>query len=87
VSVPTNIDHAQRRANELVEAAKAQATQEGARLVETARAQIDLATTKAREDLRKDVARLAVSSASKLLGREIDATAHSDLLGALAREI
>ena len=81
------VDQAQRRANEMVEAAKAQALQEGERLVATARQQIELATTKAREELRKEVARLAVSSASQLLGREIDAKAHSDLLGKLASEI
>jgi len=81
------ISQAQRRSTEMIEAAKAQATHEGERLVDSARQQIDLATTRAREDLRKEVGRLAVSSASKLLGREIDASAHSDLLGALAREI
>jgi F-type H+-transporting ATPase subunit b len=81
------VDQAQRRANEMVEAAKTQALQEGERLVATARQQIELATTKAREELRKEVARLAVSSASQLLGREIDAKAHSDLLGKLASEI
>jgi F-type H+-transporting ATPase subunit b len=81
------VDAAQRRANEMVEAAKAQALHEGERLVAAARQQIELATTKAREDLRKEVARLAVSSASQLLGREIDAKAHSDLLGKLATEI
>jgi F-type H+-transporting ATPase subunit b len=81
------VDAAQRRANEMVEAAKAHALQEGERLVAAARMQIELATTKAREDLRKEVAALAVRSAAQLLGREIDAKAHSDLLGKLASEI
>jgi F-type H+-transporting ATPase subunit b len=81
------LDQAQRRGNDMIEAAKSQALAEGERLVATARQQIELATTKAREDLRKEVARLAVSSASQLLGREIDAKAHSDLLGKLASEI
>jgi F-type H+-transporting ATPase subunit b len=81
------IDQGQRRANDMVEAARTKALEEGERLVATARGQIELATTKAREDLRKEVGRLAVSSASKLLGREIDAKAHADLLGNLAREI
>jgi F-type H+-transporting ATPase subunit b len=81
------VDKAERRANDMVEAARTKALEEGERLVTAARAQIELATTKAREDLRKDVARLAVSSASKLLGREIDAKAHADLLGTLAKEI
>jgi F-type H+-transporting ATPase subunit b len=81
------VDAAQRRANEMIEAAKSQATQEGERLVASARTQIELATTKAREDLRREVASLAVKSASRLLDREIDAKAHSDLLGKLASEI
>lgn len=81
------IDQAQRRANETIEAARTKALEEGERLVTAARAQIELATTRAREDLRKEVAQLAVNSASKLLGREIDARAHADLLGALAKEI
>jgi F-type H+-transporting ATPase subunit b len=81
------IDQAQRRSNDMVEAARVKALEEGERLVTAARSQIELATTKAREDLRKEVAQLAVNSASKLLGREIDAKAHADLLGALAKEI
>ena len=81
------IDQAQRRGNDTIEAARVKALEEGERLVTAARAQIELATTKAREDLRKEVAQLAVNSASKLLGREIDAKAHADLLGALAKEI
>jgi F-type H+-transporting ATPase subunit b len=81
------IDQAQRRANEMIEAAKSHATQEGERLVAAAKTQIDLATTKAREDLRKEVAQLTVRSASQLLGREIDAKAHSELLNKLATEI
>jgi F-type H+-transporting ATPase subunit b len=81
------VDQAQRRANDLIEQAKTQALAEGERLVAAARTQIDLATTKAREELRKEVSRLVVSSSSQLLGREIDAKAHSDLLGKLASEI
>jgi F-type H+-transporting ATPase subunit b len=81
------IDQAQRRSNDMVEAARVKALEEGERLVAAARSQIELATTRAREDLRKEVAQLAVNSASKLLGREIDAGAHADLLGALAKEI
>jgi F-type H+-transporting ATPase subunit b len=81
------IDQAQRRASEMIDAAKSQAMQEGERLVASARTQIELATTKAREELRKEVAQLAVRSASQLLGREIDAKAHGDLLNKLAGEI
>jgi F-type H+-transporting ATPase subunit b len=81
------IDHAQHRANELVEEAKGTASSEGARLVAAAHQQIDLDTTRARESLRKEVAGIAVGAASKLLGREIDARTHADLLDQLATQI
>ncbi len=81
------IDQAQHRANDLVEQAKGTATQEGKRLLAAAQQQIDLDTTRARESLRKDVAQIAVSAASKLLEREIDPKAHADLIGKLATQI
>ena len=81
------IDHAQHRANEMVEAAKGTASEESARLVAAAHEQIELDTTRARESLRKEVAGIAVGAAAKLLGREIDATKHADLLDKLATQI
>jgi F-type H+-transporting ATPase subunit b len=81
------VDQAQHRANLLIEEAKGTANTEGARLVAAAHQQIELETTRARETLRKDVATLAVSTASKLLEREIDAKAHADLINKLAAQI
>jgi F-type H+-transporting ATPase subunit b len=81
------IDHAQHRANELIDQAKGAASSEGARIVAAAQQQIELDTTRAKESLRREVAGIAVGAASKLLGREIDARAHADLLEQLAEEI
>jgi F-type H+-transporting ATPase subunit b len=81
------IDQAQKRANELVDAAKTQATAEATRIAASAQSQIELEATRARESLRKDVATLAVSAASKVLEREIDAKTHADLLNKLAAQI
>ena len=81
------IDHAQHRANELVEEAKVTASDEGARIVAAAQQQIELDTTRAKESLRREVAGIAVGAASKLLGREIDARTHADLLEKLAAQI
>jgi F-type H+-transporting ATPase subunit b len=81
------IDHAQHRGNEIVEQAKSAASAEAARIVAAAQQQIDLETTRAKESLRREVAGIAVDAASKLLGREIDARAHADLLEQLAEEI
>jgi F-type H+-transporting ATPase subunit b len=81
------VDQAQQQANNLIEQAKGTATAEGVRIKQAAQVQIELETTRARESLRKDVASLAVSTASKLLEREIDAKAHADLLNKLAAQI
>lgn len=81
------IDQAQHRANDLVEQAKGAATAEGARLVAAAQQQIELDTSRARESLRREVAQIAVSAASKLLQREIDPKAHAELLSKLAAQI
>jgi F-type H+-transporting ATPase subunit b len=81
------VDQASKRSNEIVEAAKQNALSEGDRLIASAKQQIELETSKAREALRREVADLTVRSASKLLGREIDASKHADILGKLATEI
>lgn len=81
------IDHAQHRANDLVEQAKGTARAEGARLIDAAQQQIELDATHARESLRREVAGIAVGAAAKLLGREIDAKKHADLLDRLAAEV
>jgi F-type H+-transporting ATPase subunit b len=81
------IDAASRRSNEIVEAARQSAQTEGDRLLASAKQQIELEASKAREELRKQVADLTVRSAAKVLGREIDAAKHADILGKLAAEI
>jgi F-type H+-transporting ATPase subunit b len=81
------IDHAQHRASELVEQARGTASAEGARLLAAAQQQIELDTSHARESLRREVAGIAVGAAAKLLGREIDAKKHADLLDKLAAEV
>ena len=81
------IDHAQHRANEVIEQAKGTASSESARIVAAAQQQIELDTTRAKESLRREVAGIAVGAAAKLLGREIDARAHADLLEQLAGQI
>jgi F-type H+-transporting ATPase subunit b len=81
------IDHAQHRANELLEQAKGVASSESARIVAAAQQQIELEAMRARESLRREVAGIAVGAASKLLGREIDARKHADLLDQLATQI
>jgi F-type H+-transporting ATPase subunit b len=81
------VDQANRRSNELVEEAKGTATAEGQRVLAEAQEEAALEKNRAREQLRKEVAGIAVAGASRLLGREIDARTHADLLEKLAVEI
>jgi F-type H+-transporting ATPase subunit b len=81
------IDQAQHRANDLVDQAKGTATTEGQRLVAAAQQQIELDTSHARESLRREVAQIAISAASKMLEREIDPRTHADLISKLATQI
>jgi F-type H+-transporting ATPase subunit b len=81
------IAQAEARANHIVDAAKEEAIAEGNRQKAAAQADILAATTKAKEDLRKQVSALAVQGAEKLIKREIDSNAHKALLDELAAEI
>jgi len=76
-----------KRASEIVEEAKVQAQVEGARILATAKAEIDQEVFRAKEQLRTQVTSVALAGASKILGREIDAKAHNDLLEKLVVEI
>jgi F-type H+-transporting ATPase subunit b len=80
-------NQAQARANQIVETAKQTAQSEAARVLEAAQAQVALDTQKARDALRGQVAALAVSGAEKIIGREIDAKAHAQLLDKLSASI
>ena len=81
------IAQAEARANAIIDAAKEEAIVEGNRQKAAAQAEIVSATTRAREDLRKQVSSLAVAGAEKLIRREIDSNAHKALLDELAAEI
>ena len=81
------VDQANRRGNEIVDEAKQAAAAEGQRLIGDARQEIDIERSRAREQLRKEVAGIAVTAAGRLLGREIDAKAHADILDKLALDI
>ena len=78
---------AERRALAIVEEAKGRATEEGAKIVATAKAEADQQTVKAREALREQVAALAVKGAEQILRREVNASVHADLLGRLKTEL
>ena len=81
------IAQAERRAAQLIEEAKGAAKAEGDREKVAARADIQQEVSRAREQLREQVAALAVAGAEKILRREVDAKAHTDLLDGIKKQL
>jgi F-type H+-transporting ATPase subunit b len=78
---------AEQRAAQMVEDAKSTARAEGAREKAVAQADIEQQMTSAKDQLREQVALLAVAGAEKILQREVNAQAHSDLLKQLREQL
>ncbi len=81
------VNQSQKRADEIVDLAKQTASEEGERILAAARGQIDQERNEARESLRSEVAALALAGAEQVLMREVDATAHREVLDKLTAEI
>jgi F-type H+-transporting ATPase subunit b len=78
---------AEKSASQRIEDSKSQARTEGERLVAAAHAQIQQEVQSAKQVLREQVAQLAVAGAEKILRREVDAKAHSDMLNQLKAQL
>ncbi len=76
-----------KQAQAQIDAAKAQAKTEADRIIAAAHAQIEQEKQKAREQLRDQVAALAVAGAEKILKREVDAKAHAEMLNQLKAQL
>ncbi|AKR44475.1 MULTISPECIES: F0F1 ATP synthase subunit B [Methylophilus] len=81
------IGQAEKRAAQIIDEAKANAKAEGDRIIAGAKAEIDQEVNRAKEGLRAQVSTLAVAGAEKILRKEIDAKAHSEMLAKLAAEL
>jgi F-type H+-transporting ATPase subunit b len=82
-----NVADAEKRAQLVAEEIKANAQAEAARIIAQAKAEAEQQITQAREALRGQVADLAVKGAEQILKREVNASAHADLLTRLATEL
>ena len=78
---------AERRAQAIIDEAKARATEEGNKIIAAARAEAEQQASQAREALREQVAVLAVKGAEQILRKEVNAGVHADLLSRLKTEL
>jgi F-type H+-transporting ATPase subunit b len=83
----SRVADAEKQAAAIIDAAKAGAEAEKARILQLAKEEADQQMVRAKDSLREQVAALAVSGAEQILKREVNAAAHADLLTALKAKL
>jgi F-type H+-transporting ATPase subunit b len=81
------IDQANKRATQIIDEAKEQAREEGQRLIAGAQAEIEQEVNRAKEQLRAQVASIAIAGAEKILEASIDENVHAELAEKLASSL
>lgn len=81
------IESAKKRESQMIEEAADKAQAEREKIIASGHAEIETERNQAREELRQQVAVLAVAGAEKILERSIDAATHSDILDKLVAEL
>lgn len=81
------IASAEKRGNAFVDEAKTTAVTEKERIIASAQAEVEQDVNSAREELRGQVSSIAVAAASKIAGKEIDESAHADLIDDLVTQL
>lgn len=81
------ISNADKRAGQIIEEAKTQALKESQHLISEAQNHIEHEFLKLKEQLRSQVAALAIDGAKAILKAEIDATKHASILNDLGSRL
>lgn len=81
------IEQANRRRTEIIDSAKEEGNQAKEKILADGRAQIEAECSRAKEQLRKRVAELAVAGAEKILQREVSTAVDSRLIDDLAKAL
>lgn len=81
------IEQANKRKAQIVDDAKIEAQAEREKILAQGMAEIEAERNRARDELRKQVATLAVIGAEKIIGRSIDMEAQTDILNKVTAEL
>lgn len=81
------IEQADKRVATIIEEGKEQARREGDRLIEIARQEIEQERKNMRAELSQSVAGIALKGAEKIIGRQMDESANSDIIDQLVKEV
>ena len=83
----TILDQANTRATSIVQTAKTEGGEERDKIISSAQEEAVQELNKLKEDLKKDLADLAVAGAEKILSREINEKDHKDILDGLSKKL
>ncbi len=81
------IDQANKRKAQLIDEARSEANVERLNILNQGKSELEAERNRLRDELRKQVALLAVAGAQKILERSIDAEAHKDILQKVTAEL
>ncbi|OTA19065.1 F0F1 ATP synthase subunit B [Xenorhabdus beddingii] len=81
------IEQANKQKAQLIDDAKVEAELERNKIIAQAHAEVEAERKRAREELRKQVAMLAIAGAEKIIERSVDEAANSDIVNKLVAEL
>ncbi|MFT5312653.1 MAG: F-type H+-transporting ATPase subunit b [Paraglaciecola sp.] len=81
------IEQAKKRGSQIVDEETQRGHSEREKIIAQGYSEIEAERNRTKEELRKQVAALAVAGAEKILERQIDAAAHSDIVEKLVAEL
>ncbi|MDM8567388.1 F0F1 ATP synthase subunit B [Candidatus Halobeggiatoa sp. HSG11] len=81
------VNAANKRATEIIEESKQQGKKEGQRQLDAAVSEIEQEINRAKGDLRRHFINLTLDTAKKVLGREVDAAAHNDIMDEMIKKL
>ena len=81
------IEQAKKRATQIVDEETQKGHDEREKIIVQGQAEVVAERNRAKEELRQQVSVLAIAGAEKILERQIDAAAHSDILDKLVAEL
>ncbi|ASY29928.1 F0F1 ATP synthase subunit B [Taylorella equigenitalis] len=83
----SRLAEAEKLSAQIISDAREEAEAERARILAQAKQDAELEIQRLKDSLRQDVATLAIKGAEQILRREVDASAHADLLNQLKAEL
>ncbi len=81
------IDAANKRKNQIVDEAKTEAEAEREKIISQGLAEVEAERQRIKEELRKQLAVLAIAGAEKIIERSVDAKANADIIDKLVAEL